>query len=178
MNESTALEGLEACLQTLEDLEAPMAREASRAAIRAVLELHRAGVARIIEIVAASDQKGEELLKLLAQDPLIGGLFALHDVHPLPLEERVRSGFAAVVPEVRGLGFTAWLERITPDEVTVALTRASGRRGDEPKARRVIEEALVRSAPEVRTVFETLRAFVPLEALTRRTREARERAHA
>ena len=70
-----------------------------REIVQAVLDLHGAGLERILGHLAdAGDRR--RVLDACARDEVVGGLLLLHGLHPLDLEERVlqRAGAGAALP--------------------------------------------------------------------------------
>jgi hypothetical protein len=80
-----ALERVEALLEEIDG--DPAAREA----VGAVVELYGEGLARIVAMTADP--------RVLARDELVAQLLILHDLHPVPVGDRVRRALA----EVRGV---------------------------------------------------------------------------
>jgi len=58
--------------------------------VAGVMELHAAGVERVLEIVSRCGEASRGILESLARDPLVGSLLILHGVHPDNIETRVR----------------------------------------------------------------------------------------
>ena len=71
----------------ISDLES---REAARQLMAAILELHGAGLARIVEITSGAGEPGQALIRGLANDNLVGALLLLHNLHPDDVNTRVR----------------------------------------------------------------------------------------
>src|SRR5438105_12281966 len=84
------MDRIETLIVDLEGL-SPPAREKARELLAAVLQLHRAGLARMLEL--AAPRRAE-----LASDPLVSSLLVLHDLHPRGMAERV----AGAVDRARG----------------------------------------------------------------------------
>jgi Fe-S cluster biogenesis protein NfuA/nitrite reductase/ring-hydroxylating ferredoxin subunit len=76
----------------------PDARETAEALVAAVVEMYGEGLERV---VAAVD---EELLGRLADDPVIASLLLIHDLYPVPLEERVQEALERVRPYMESHG--------------------------------------------------------------------------
>jgi hypothetical protein len=142
---SDRLKEIEAGIAAIERLENAPAREAARAIVKAVLELHGEGLARIVEIA------GKEALAGCAHDPLASSLLLLHDLHPLDLETRVRHAAATL----QGV------------EVTIEAGRVYARVGA-GIAPAMVEARLLEAAPdaaEIRIDAEQAGAFVPVDRL-------------
>jgi PAS domain-containing protein len=172
--DAAALLRIERVIGELERLPDANAREKAREAVRAVLDLHRAGLARLIELTQR-EQGGQAWVDRLGSDPLLGSLLALHDLHPHDLRERVEQALAKLAPELAEAGVSARFARIDGERVEVVLTRgARTGRGDQGLLQ-TLEAAIGEAAPEVVAVVLEVEeaAIVPVEALVRRGREAR-----
>jgi hypothetical protein len=93
-------------------------------AVQAIVEMYGEGLARIVELVDA---------RALIEDELVEHLLLVHDLHPVPVEERVR----AVLPE--GV-------ELASIEGGVVRLRASASCGKE------VDEAIRRVAPDVEEI--------------------------
>jgi hypothetical protein len=140
---------VEALVERLEACPDPAAREAARELVRALLELHAAGLARVLELTAAAGEPGRALGERFARDGVIGTLLLLHDLHPEAVEGRVAGALDRLRPRLRAQRGDAELLGATGEQVRVRL------RGDASAAaglRSLVEEALLAAAPDVLTV--------------------------
>ena len=81
----------------------PPARALADELVGAVIELYGAGLERIFEAVADSsdaDQLGERL----AGDGVVASLMLIHDLYPVPLDERVATALDSVRPYMESHG--------------------------------------------------------------------------
>jgi Fe-S cluster biogenesis protein NfuA/nitrite reductase/ring-hydroxylating ferredoxin subunit len=76
----------------------PAAREAAQELVGAVLEMHGAGLARIGEVLDEAGPAGEEAKRKLLDDGVVASLLLIHDLYPVPLEERAREALEEVRP--------------------------------------------------------------------------------
>ena len=58
-------------------------RERLREIVQALLELHAAGLEKILTEVDSLGEAGREVIERLARDELVSSLFVLHGLHPL-----------------------------------------------------------------------------------------------
>jgi hypothetical protein len=116
------------------------ARTAARELVAAVLELHRSGLETLFAQIAESPGARAACL----EDPLVSSLLVLHDLHPVPLEARVRRA----LDEARArLGEGASLELVSLQEARIRVRiTAPGR--SSTAARQLVEEAICRVAPD------------------------------
>jgi hypothetical protein len=91
-------------------------RDGARELVSTVLELHAHGLRRLLEI--AGNPPG---LAAALGEPALGGLLALHGLHPTPLAERVRLALAGLEPKLSGSGARAELVSTDDDVVRVRL---------------------------------------------------------
>jgi hypothetical protein len=154
---------LASCAERIEELVGgiariadPAARDAARELMESILELHGAGIERMVELTAEAGEPGEALIRRFAADDLVSALLILHDLHPDDLATRVRRalgrwhGSAELIHEFEG-------------EVRVRLL------GGGCELRAVVESAVREAAPDaVRIIIEESfqpAGFVPLAAL-------------
>jgi Fe-S cluster biogenesis protein NfuA len=69
-------------------------RNNARALMEAILELHGAGLEKMMDIVAEQVDTGKATIRRFAGDELIASLLLLHDLHPDDLETRVHRALA------------------------------------------------------------------------------------
>jgi hypothetical protein len=55
--------------------------------VRVLMRFYGTGLEQIVAIVRAG--AGDTMVHRMAADPLVAGLLALHDLHPVPLEQRL-----------------------------------------------------------------------------------------
>jgi hypothetical protein len=68
----------------------PESREVAEQLMASILELHGAGMERMMEIIFAAGDPGQKLIRRCAGDSLVAALLLLHNLHPDDLETRVR----------------------------------------------------------------------------------------
>jgi Fe-S cluster biogenesis protein NfuA/nitrite reductase/ring-hydroxylating ferredoxin subunit len=83
----------------LEDLEPGECRELAEELTGAVVQMYGAGLERIVELI-----EDEETRDRLAADELVAGLLMIHDLYPVPLEERVTQALDSVRPYMESHG--------------------------------------------------------------------------
>jgi Fe-S cluster biogenesis protein NfuA len=147
------LERLDALLREAESLADPAARSRLQEVVRAVLDLHGAALARLLEHVSAAGDAGQSILSACAGDDVVTGLLLLHDLHPLDLETRVRQALESVRPYLRSHGGNVELLEVNAGVVRLRL---DGSCESCPSSaitmRQTIEGAVYARAPEVETV--------------------------
>lgn len=140
---------VEAGLDALETLE-PAARELAFGVLQGVAELYGEGLRRI---VARLEEGERDVLEALAEDELVAHLLVLHDLHPLGVEERVRSALEETRPYLRSHGGDAELLRIEGGVVHLRLHGScKGCPSSSLTLQGAVETAIRRVAPEVEGV--------------------------
>lgn len=138
-------EDIERLVAEIESSADPGTRERVRALVAAVLELHAAALARILELA------GDERVRELAAEPSVAGVLILHGLHPLPLEERARVALAAAGTELAGHRVAAELIAVEGGRVRVLVTRTGGGAcGSAVTAR--VEELLLAAVPDAAAI--------------------------
>jgi hypothetical protein len=144
------MQRVEALVQALEACPNPTGRESARELVRAVLELHSAGLARLLELVNQAGDTGRQLVIRLSRDDLVGSLLVLHGLHPVPPGERVAAALERLQPRLRTLEAEAELLQATGEMVRVRLR---GNPAIGPTARATVEAAVLEAAPEIQTLI-------------------------
>jgi Fe-S cluster biogenesis protein NfuA/nitrite reductase/ring-hydroxylating ferredoxin subunit len=83
----------------LEHVEDDSCRELAEELTGAVVQMYGAGLERIVELI-----EDEETRDRLAGDELVAGLLMIHDLYPVPLEERVTAALDSVRPYMESHG--------------------------------------------------------------------------
>jgi Fe-S cluster biogenesis protein NfuA len=147
------LKRLEALLQGVEGFTDPGAQAHTRAVVRAVLDLHGAGLARLVERLEAAGEAGRAILDACAGDDVLGGLLLLHGLHPLGVEARVRQALDSVRPYLRSHGGNVELLSVLDGVVRLRLEGScDGCPSSAVTMRQTIEEAILGKAPDVLSV--------------------------
>ena len=79
----------------------PAVHERAEALVSLLVEFYGAGLERILALVAR-EPAGELIVRRLAQDDLLASLFALHGLHPVPVEDRVQEALQGLRPQLGG----------------------------------------------------------------------------
>jgi hypothetical protein len=128
----------------------PTVHQRAEALVSLLVEFYGAGLERALALVAR-EPSGDLINRRLAQDDLLGSLFSLHGIHPVPVEDRVDAALTEVRPQLGGtkvllVGF---------DEDGVAHCEVStGGCGSAPLdvATATVEKAILDAAPEIPAV--------------------------
>lgn len=147
--------------------------------VRALLDLHGEGLARILTIVA---DKGE-VLEQLVNDGLVSSLLLLHGLHPVDPETRIRHALAELETSLRIAIGSITLMSIVDGIAHVRLmgNNCHGCAASTETVRAAIEETVSQAAPElegVRIEDGAARQAVPVTFIPPRRHKERENGHA
>jgi hypothetical protein len=76
------IQRIEELVGKIETLADPDAQANARELVQSLMDLHGAGIERILETVADSGPSGMEVIDALARDPLVSSLLLLYGLHP------------------------------------------------------------------------------------------------
>jgi hypothetical protein len=141
---------VEELLAELQSAADPTVQARAEALVSLLVEFYGQGLERIRALVAR-EPSGELIVRRLAQDDLVGSLFALHGLHPVPMEERVQEALEGLRPQLGATRVT--LIGIDADDVAHCSLSVGGC-GSAPLdvARTTVEKAVLAAAPEITTV--------------------------
>ena len=145
-------EQVDSLLEQLQESAPPAVSHQVEDLVRALSGLYGAGLERLLEV--GREQGGEQLVRALADDELVGGLLAVHDLHPDPVADRVQAALDRVRPF---LGTHAGdVELVGIDDEGVVHLQLQGSCDGCPSSaltvQGAIEDAVLGAAPEVLAV--------------------------
>lgn len=144
---SQRIEGLIARIEAAPD---PNARTDALNLAQAMMELHAAGLDRLMEIVAQAGDPGYALMDDFAGDGLVAGLLLLYGLHPYDVETRVMKALDETRPFLRSHGGD--VEFLGVADGTVRLRLAGSCRNCSSSTmtlKLAIERAIYEAAPDV-----------------------------
>jgi Fe-S cluster biogenesis protein NfuA/nitrite reductase/ring-hydroxylating ferredoxin subunit len=95
------IQGLTAQLETLDD---PRGQRIGEALTAAIVQMYGAGLERIVEIIDGAGAAGEAIKQALVDDGVVASLLLIHDLYPVPLEQRVTEALDRVRPYMESHG--------------------------------------------------------------------------
>ncbi len=143
-------ERVEALLAELGSQAGPQVAAAAEELVSCLVDLYGAGLAEIVKIIGADAEAGQRLLGQLAGDPLVESLLLLHDLHPLPVADRVRRALEAVMPQLGAHPGEVEFDGVD-DQGVIHLRLERGGHGcgsSSGAVQAAIEEAVIAAAPE------------------------------
>jgi Fe-S cluster biogenesis protein NfuA len=164
---------IEELVRTLEVLEASPdsgVRASALELMRSLMELHGAGIERMLEIAFDSGARGGEIIDRFAGDDLVAQLLLLYDLHPHGLEARAHRALEDVRPHLRSHGGNVELLGVVDGVIRLRLQgNCHGCPSSAETLRQLIEQAIYEAAPDARAIeVENLAAdgFVQLQGLS------------
>jgi Fe-S cluster biogenesis protein NfuA/nitrite reductase/ring-hydroxylating ferredoxin subunit len=79
-------------------------RELAEELVSALVQMYGIGLDRIMEALMGAGEGGERIAVGLTDDPLVATLLLIHDLHPIPLSERVQAALDSVRPYMESHG--------------------------------------------------------------------------
>jgi Fe-S cluster biogenesis protein NfuA/nitrite reductase/ring-hydroxylating ferredoxin subunit len=128
-----------------------VARERAEELVRLVVDLYGAGLERLLEIVHDAGRLDDALLDRLTADDLVGGLLAVHGLHPDDVATRVARALDSVRPYLGSHGGDVELVGLTEDGVVRLrmLGSCDGCPSSSVTLTLAVETAIQAAAPEV-----------------------------
>jgi hypothetical protein len=134
------------------------ARAAAEELVRRLMQFYGAGLAQVMETLGAAG--GPDLQRRVAANPLVGGLLALHDLHPVELSTRLRYALETARRRLGAHGVGVELTGVDGDGMV--RVRIPGGCGVD-RVREVVEAAVADAAPDTAgVVFDRAPAEPPL----------------
>lgn len=170
-------ERIETLIQEVSTFSDPHTRATTEELIQALLDMYGEGLARVLELTNQSEAAGYALIETLASDDLVGSLFLLHDLHPIPIETRVARALVEVRPYLKSHGGN--VEFIKVDDGIAYLRLEGSCHGCSASTvtlKSAIEEAIYKAAPDldglqVEGVIDPPRPGMPVTFVPRRRKD-------
>jgi Fe-S cluster biogenesis protein NfuA/nitrite reductase/ring-hydroxylating ferredoxin subunit len=144
------LERVQRLSERVERLDDPVARDTAQELVAAILEMHGAGLATIGGVLDEAGPAGEMAKAKLVADPVVASLLLIHDLYPVPLEQRVGEALEEVRPYMES--HDGNVELLGVEDGVVRLRLAGSCDGCPASASTLelaIKEALEKAAPDL-----------------------------
>jgi hypothetical protein len=145
---------------------------AARELVQLLMEVHRTGLERIMELVYQSGGEGGAIIDSFGQDPIVRNLLLLYSLHPDDLETRVVRALDTVRARLRKFDSRVELVSLHEGAVQVRLHTSGHARGSTIKdLRSIVEGGVYDLAPDLTSLTilapeeESSSGFVPLQSL-------------
>lgn len=144
------IQKIDALVRKVETIADPEARATALELFQTIMDLHGAGLERMMEIVFEGTAAGGELIDKLARDQLVASLLLLYGLHPLDLEARVVEAVEQVRPSLQSHGASVELLGVSDGVVRVRIEKSSNGCGPPASAlKQAVEEAIYEKAPDI-----------------------------
>lgn len=144
----------------------------ARELVQLLMEVHGAGLERIMELVFESGPEGEAMIGKLGEDPIVRNLLLLYSLHPEDLETRVLKAMDAVCSRLRKFDSKVELIGIHDGAVQLQVQTSRHPHGSAlSNLRSIVEEGIYDLAPDLASLTilgledERASGFVPLKSL-------------
>jgi Fe-S cluster biogenesis protein NfuA/nitrite reductase/ring-hydroxylating ferredoxin subunit len=132
----------------LEQIGDPFARACAEDLVGALMALYGEGLERIFEAIGEDGSDG--LRERLTEDGVVASLMLIHDLYPVPLEERVQEALASVRPYMESHGGNVELLGIEDGVAKLRLEGScNGCAASASTLELAVEEALKATAPDL-----------------------------
>jgi Fe-S cluster biogenesis protein NfuA len=164
------LQSIEVLLGEIESVADPNLRTNVRHLVQLVMDLHGAGLERIVDRIQNVGDGGETILEKLGRDELVSSLLVLHGLHPLDFDARVAGALDKVRPRLRSQDGEVELLSTQGGEVRLRLQANGHGCGSTAQTfKEMVENAVYQAAPDVTSLViegaTDKQGFVPLEML-------------
>jgi Fe-S cluster biogenesis protein NfuA len=123
---------------------------ACRELVQLLMDVHGAGLERVMEIVFDDPNSGRAIVDNLAKDSVVSSLLVLYSLHPDDLETRVRKAVDQMLPRLRKLSCNAELVRVDEGVVQLQVNTSGHSCGSSAKdVRAIVEDVVYEFAPDV-----------------------------
>lgn len=144
------LQKIEEFVRTIETATDPAVRASALGLMQSLMDLHGAGIERLMEIVFDTGETGSEIIDRFGSDDLVGSLLLLYGLHPLDIESRVTQALDKVRPYLRSHAGDVELIDISDGAVRLRLQGScNGCASSAITMKLAIEEAIYEVAPDV-----------------------------
>ncbi|MGB7922556.1 MAG: NifU family protein [Pyrinomonadaceae bacterium] len=147
------IQRIEGLLHQIEAMSDPEARASALELVQSLMELHGAGLERMLEITAEAGVPGHAVIDDFAADELVGGLLLLYGLHPVDLETRVMQALDKVRPYLESHGGNVEVLGINDGVVRLRLQGScKSCPSSSMTLKLAIEEAIYEAAPDVASI--------------------------
>ncbi|MGA3239447.1 MAG: NifU family protein [Bryobacteraceae bacterium] len=125
-------------------------RTSVRQLVQSVMDLHGAGLDRILELIRSDAAGGEGLVEKLGRDELVASLLVLYGLHPLNLEARITEGLDKARARLRSHQGEVELLSVQDGVVRLRLHANGHGCGSTAQAlKELVEDAVYQCAPDI-----------------------------
>jgi Fe-S cluster biogenesis protein NfuA len=136
---------IEELLDGIAETGGPQVAHAAEELVRVLMRFYGAGLEQVVSVIRAGG--GDGMVHRLSADPLVAGLLALHDLHPVPVAQRLDHALATARRRLGSHGEGITLGEFDDDGAVHVLLAGGGCGADTVKD--VVAAAITELVPEV-----------------------------
>jgi len=164
------LQSIEQLIAKIDTAADPNLRSDVRELVQLVMDLHGAGLERMLELTGAAGEAGDSIIQKLGRDELVASLLVLYGLHPLDVDARVIQALDKLQPRLRAHDGEVHLLSVQDGVVRLRLEANGHGCGSTGQAlKEIVEGALYQAAPDIASLIiegaEEKAGFVPIEML-------------
>ena len=140
-------------VQELDSIADPAVRARAKELVQSLLDLHGAGLERILEVIFQTGDGSTQIIDELGRDPLVSSLLILYGLHPEELQARVEQKLKQIQSKLHKMGAEA--ELIGTEDGNIRMRVKIDQNACGSTARTVqttLEEALYEAAPDLKSI--------------------------
>ncbi len=153
LNPEELIERVQVLQGDLDQIADPRARQTAEELVGAIVELYGEGMRRIVDTLDDAGENAAPIRDAMAEDGVIASLLLIHDLYPVPLDERVMEALDQVRPYLDSHGGGVELLDVTDG---VARIRLEGSCKTCPASSATLELAVKQALDEVAPDLEGL----------------------
>jgi Fe-S cluster biogenesis protein NfuA/nitrite reductase/ring-hydroxylating ferredoxin subunit len=169
------IESIEGLVRDIDKVSDPGVRSLAKQLVQSLMDLHGSGLERMMEIVHAQGETGQNAIDEMGRDELVRSLLLLYGLHPVDLHTRVVEALERTRPYLRSHGGNVELVRL--NDAGAVVLRLEGSCHSCPSSavtlQSTVEQAIYEAAPDVTAIIvegavqkvESPGQFVPLSSL-------------
>jgi Fe-S cluster biogenesis protein NfuA len=161
---------IDGLVQEIEAIADPSLRATTKELVQCLMDLHGAGLERILEIVSNAGEAGERIVQSLGTDDLVSSLLVLYDLHPDDFATRAHRGLDKARQRLAKRGGSVDVLSIGEGIVHVRIDAGGhghGHAANDMKS--IVSQALFETVPDAADIViegaEAQPGFVPLASL-------------
>lgn len=137
----------------IDQLGDPALRARMKDLVQLLMEMHGAGLERIMDLVFQSGEHGPAVIDQLGRDPLVSSLLVLYGLHPDDVETRVARAVERVRPQIKKHGGDIELLSLDGSGARLRVQVGEHSCGSTSKTiKSLVEDAIYGAAPDVASV--------------------------
>ncbi len=159
-------------VQELDSIADPAVRARAKELVQSLLDLHGAGLERILDLIFQTGDGSTQIIDELGRDPLVSSLLILYGLHPEELPTRVEHKLKQIQSKLHKMGAAAELIGSENGNIRVQVKIDQHACGSTARTvQATLEEALYEAAPDLKSIVidglekAPASGFIALEAL-------------